>query len=559
MTHELRAKQAITEAIHRYARAEDRSDGELSATVWSDGATLNYGKVFKSTGAAFVANTDRRMSRYVATHHQVGNVLIDVDVDGDCATSEAYVTARCWNFMGDSGDPSENVAVGRYLDRWILSDGKWRSADRHFVLDLMYAWAPPRTASGATLSRSDRNRDALEGRHHQADPSYQFVGNVGPKAAAGSTCDTQSDLEAKVAIAEAIHRYARGEDRIDRDLSNTVWTDDAFLNYGAVFKRTAAEFLSDTSGLSYFRGTHHQVGNILIDVAGESANSEAYVTARCWRFTDTPGDLVEMVSIGRYCDRWTKNDGKWRNAARHFVLDMAYSWSPTRVPGAGAMRAADRNLDAIDGRRRPEDPSYVFLSAIAEKAAKGATREDLDSKQGIVEAIHCLARSEDRADSSISAGVWTPDAMLDYGTIFTAPASEFVRAFETDPSPFFATHHQIGNILIDIEGDQATTESYVTAKCWKLADDEEGDLTELTSFGRYCDRWVRDGGQWRNAGRRYILDMRYLWAPPKIASVDKMVGGTVGASDRSRNASEGGLREADPSHAFMSGLTRKRT
>jgi hypothetical protein len=550
MNKDLEAKQAITEAIHRYTRGEDRSDGQLSATVWGDDTMLDYGNVFRCSASDFVKNTDNRMAKFFGTHHQVGNVLINVD--GDSATSEAYVTARCWNFVGDEGELTENTAVGRYLDRWVLEDGKWRSADRHFVLDIMYSWSPPRIPGGGTLTPPDRNPEAPEGRHHEADPSYGFVGNIVPKAIAGTA---GGDLEAKQAITEAIHRYTRGEDRIDRDLSRTVWTEDAFLNYGNVFKTTVAEFVENNVGLSSFIGTHHQVGNVLIDVEGDNANSEAYVTARCWNFVGDEGELVELIAIGRYCDRWVRKDGKWRSADRHFILDIMYSWSPSRIPGGKTLIGPDRNPGALEGRRRPDDPSYDFVANLARKAAAGESTGSLEDKQAITEGLHRYTRGEDRADGELSRTVWTEDAALDYGNVFKTTGPEFtgLLAFSSpdQPSPFFATHHQVGNVLIDVEGDRANSEAYVTAKCWNYFGDS-GELTELMAIGRYCDRWTRLDGNWRIAHRHFVLDMMYSWLPPRIPG-----GGTLSPADRNRNAPEGGHREADPSHERMAALTRK--
>jgi hypothetical protein len=107
---------------------------------------------------------------------------------------------------------------------------------------------------------------------------------------------------------------------------------------------------------------------VLIDVEGAIANSEAYVTARCWNFVGDSGDITENVAFGRYCDRWVSKGGKWRSAYRHFLLDMMYSWSPPRIPGGGTVRGADRNKNGPEGCRAPHDPSYMFINKIAHKA-----------------------------------------------------------------------------------------------------------------------------------------------------------------------------------------------
>ena len=179
MQSDLEAKQAITEALYRYCRAMDRIEPELAKTVWHADATLDYGHLFKLTAAEYTASIEAMHASFDATHHQVGNILIDVNGDG--ATSEAYVTAICWNFL-DSGELRELIAIGRYCDRWSRRTGHWAIDHRHFVLDMMYSWVPPR-APVPISNMSDRNRNAIEGRRGVADPSHELVGAITRKAA----------------------------------------------------------------------------------------------------------------------------------------------------------------------------------------------------------------------------------------------------------------------------------------------------------------------------------------------------------------------------------------
>lgn len=179
MNSDLEAKQAITEALYRYARAMDRIDPELAKTVWHPDATVDYGPIFKDTAAAYISKIDAMHSPFDGTHHQIGNILIDVAQDR--ATSEAYVTARCWNFT-DTGELTELIAMGRYCDRWSRRNGHWAMDHRHFVLDMMYSWVPPRMPA-PTGNPSDRNREAIEGRRGTADPSHELMGALKRKAA----------------------------------------------------------------------------------------------------------------------------------------------------------------------------------------------------------------------------------------------------------------------------------------------------------------------------------------------------------------------------------------
>src|SRR5580692_6010122 len=89
---ELLAKQEITEVIYSYCRAVDRLDYELASTLWHPDGTTIYEGALDCTGAEFVADMKKtHEERFVSHSHQVSNILIEID--GDRATSESYVTA----------------------------------------------------------------------------------------------------------------------------------------------------------------------------------------------------------------------------------------------------------------------------------------------------------------------------------------------------------------------------------------------------------------------------------------------------------------------------------
>ena len=64
--------------------------------------------------------------------------------------------------------------------------------------------------------------------------------------------------------------------------------------------------------------SQHEVSNILIEVDGDEATSEAYVTASMV----IGGSDALHVMKGRYRDTWSRRDGEWRIAERHYVTDI---------------------------------------------------------------------------------------------------------------------------------------------------------------------------------------------------------------------------------------------
>lgn len=159
-------------------------------------------------------------------------------------------------------------------------------------------------------------------------------------------------LLAKQAITEVLYRYCRGLDRMDRDLALSVWHPDGTADYG-FFKGTGAEFVAWVwQAHEKFLAHSHQITNILIEVDGESAVSEACVTVAL-RTKANAGRTADIVGRGRYLDRWSQRDGVWAINHRHFLDDFhaLYDMPLTEITDGSQST----------GRRGPDDPSYSVL------------------------------------------------------------------------------------------------------------------------------------------------------------------------------------------------------
>jgi hypothetical protein len=156
----------------------------------------------------------------------------------------------------------------------------------------------------------------------------------------------------KQAITEVLHRYCRAVDRMDRDIARAIFLPGARIDYGERMFQGTAEGLLDFIWDVHprFAGHSHQIANILIELAGEHATSESYLTAALWgAFPE--GALTEVVVRGRYLDRWARHDGGWVIAERRFVEDHTFTNVRT---GVEPPRTA--------ARRDRRDPLYGFFS-----------------------------------------------------------------------------------------------------------------------------------------------------------------------------------------------------
>jgi hypothetical protein len=169
----------------------------------------------------------------------------------------------------------------------------------------------------------------------------------------------------KLEITEVIYRYCRAVDRMDRELASTVFHEGATADYGPTFSGTAEELIDNFwKNHAKLLGHSHQVTNVLIEVDGDRAGSEAYAFGTLWE-SAPDGTLVVLTAYGRYLDRWSRRHEAWAIDHRRFVYDLVYTSTPVVAPKAAGLRlarlAADRDPRHAAARRNPSDPSYEVL------------------------------------------------------------------------------------------------------------------------------------------------------------------------------------------------------
>jgi SnoaL-like domain len=132
------------------------------------------------------------------------------------------------------------------------------------------------------------------------------------------------------------------------------------------------------------------------------------------------------------------------------------------------------------------------------------TLETLIAKQAITEVLYRYCYSMDRIDPELGRQIWHPDGLAHYGeAIFDGPASEYLDQVFAAHRKADATSHQLSNITITVDGEQATSESYVHA-CIRTRGQD------VIVRGRYLDMWSRRQGEWRIDERRYENDLTQI-------------------------------------------------
>ena len=150
------------------------------------------------------------------------------------------------------------------------------------------------------------------------------------------------------AIRAVLVRYSRGVDRCDEALIRSVYHADASDDHGD-FKGSGFDFAARVIPIlrENFETTMHDLGNVAIELDGDTARVETTVVAY---HVTARGDPRRLVTVGaRYLDRFERRGGEWKISRRVVVVD----WSKTEKI-EGSFPAANFQR----GARGRDDPSY---------------------------------------------------------------------------------------------------------------------------------------------------------------------------------------------------------
>ncbi len=114
-------------------------------------------------------------------------------------------------------------------------------------------------------------------------------------------------------ILDCLNRYARGMDRLDRELARSAYHDDAVDDHVGLVGYVD-DFLDWAFGYHNSQIRHqHYITNSSVDLDGDVAHVESY-----YFFVGTDRDEAAPLTVsgGRYIDRFERRDGRWAIADR---------------------------------------------------------------------------------------------------------------------------------------------------------------------------------------------------------------------------------------------------
>jgi hypothetical protein len=182
--------------------------------------------------------------------------------------------------------------------------------------------------------------------------------------------------------------------------------------------------------------------------------------------------------------------------------------------------------------------SSAFASASASSSSShsssSASSSETADRQAITDLIYRYCRSMDRRDAPLGYTVFHDDAVTDYGEGFFSGSGHGFIDWVTELHASFTTHsHQITNIILELDGDRAASESYAIVALRRMDGDQ---LVQITGWCRYLDRWSRRAGRWAIDKRKLIMDL------DEVRPVVPLTAAPYGARDKS-----------DPSYDLFAG------
>ena len=171
--------------------------------------------------------------------------------------------------------------------------------------------------------------------------------------------------------------------------------------------------------------------------------------------------------------------------------------------------------------------------------------DELEARSEIMRLIYLYPRGLDRLDRDILLSIGHATATVEFTGMFSGSWVEFVDWLVGAHTSMLYNRHTIGNVLMDVNGVTAVSETTATANL--IAKRADGDLEDRIVHSRYLDNWRRDDGRWYLVRRLTLRDLRTV----KVITPKELASSTsyVHAADIGRT---------DPSYAHFAGETGPR-
>lgn len=282
----------------------------------------------------------------------------------------------------------------------------------------------------------------------------------------------------KVSISDAVALFARGLDRRDFHLAGSTFSSDGeFVVADGGFKGPEAIAVRLKKN-ERFSATTHFMGNQSVQLEGRTAKVETYVMA----FHRT-GSETDWVNGVRYMDDMVERDGIWRVQRRSLAMDWTRTDTITLPPPQPhpSMTSPDKSwklpTDPVNVNSFPDDSTALSY---------------LSERQAIRDTVTKWYNAVNEKDLEKIASCYIPETEGEYrGDWLVGLDAAMGKIKGIKNSMMF--NDFLGNYLVNIQGDAASTESYFIQRS---RSDRTGKLVDMVTGMRCLDTLVKRDGRW---------------------------------------------------------------
>lgn len=176
---------------------------------------------------------------------------------------------------------------------------------------------------------------------------------------------------------------------------------------------------------------------------------------------------------------------------------------------------------------------------------------EISDKNAISEVIYQYCRGMDRMDRALTLSCWHPGGTDDHAPLYYGSAEGFIDWLWPVHAAMVGTRHCVSNILIELNGDKAASESYWNVQ---LRIERDGDTYDLLGAGRYIDEFELIDGVWAIRHRVSIGDLtNVVKVEADIASFDPPL---IIPNNPERERKMSARSELDYSYAALASLAK---
>lgn len=128
-----------------------------------------------------------------------------------------------------------------------------------------------------------------------------------------------------------------------------------------------------------------------------------------------------------------------------------------------------------------------------------------DDRFAIYETLAQYCRGVDRMDAELTLACFLEEATIEVSGLFEGTPAEYVAWLWPVHGAMLGHTHAVSNIIVEIQGDTAASESYVALTLRMNLGDE---LVDVSGKARCLDTWRRAAnGSWQISARMTVSDL----------------------------------------------------